>query len=66
MWLRIETLSLATALLEAIFQPERVCSPCRTDKPPSVEQEKAGFAHFPGQFGSSQVKGNCLRFVVRP
>lgn len=48
MWPRIETLCLTTALLEAVFQPEGVCSRLLTDNPPAVEQEKPGFAHFPG------------------
>lgn len=48
MWLRIEMLCLTTALSEAVFQPEGVCSHLLTDNAPAVEQEEPGFAHFPG------------------
>ena len=64
MWLRRETLFLATALLEVIFQPERACSPHLTDKPLVVEKEKVGLAHFPGKFWYSQVKGSFLHLVL--
>lgn len=64
MWLRVETLSLLTALLKTIFQLERVCSPHFTDKPPAAEWEKAQFTHYPCHFGAFQVKGNCLHCVL--
>lgn len=44
MWLRIETLCLSTALLEAVSQPEGACSHLLTDSPPAVEPEKPEFA----------------------
>lgn len=67
MWLRIETLCLSTALLEAISQPEGACSHLLTDSPPAVEQEKPGFAHFLDSFFvlGWRVAGFALFFAIR-
>lgn len=49
------------------WKPEGDCSHLLTDDPPAVGQEEPGFAHFPGWFLCSWVKGShsCLAFCHR-